>query len=110
MVVEQVVDRLIVRRAKILFGDAPSGVDRMVSEYVSHMADEIWDYDEYRADWSRGRGAGHARNELMVHDADELIALFAPGPLTPGTSNAVMHARRKGIPIFTYHEGRWTSG
>jgi hypothetical protein len=107
-VVERVVDRLIVREDVILFGDAPNGVDRMVAEYVYHMADHVRDWQEYPAEWERyGKRAGHLRNEWMVHDADALIAIFADGTRTPGTSNAVMQARRKGIPVAIYHEGVW---
>lgn len=43
----------------------------------------------------------------MIADADKLIAVFADGPKTPGTSNAVMWANRKGIPVFVYHDGNW---
>jgi hypothetical protein len=106
--VERVVDRLIVRRDHILVGDAPSGVDRMVAEYVSFREDDVLDWDQYPADWDTyGNLAGHLRNEWMVHDADALIAIFAPGPRTPGTSNAVLNAKRKGIPVVIYHEGQW---
>lgn len=106
--VEAVIDRLIVREDTILFGDAPNGVDRMVAEYVYHMADNVRDWQEYPAEWERyGKRAGHLRNEWMIHDAEGLIAIFAPGQRTPGTSNAVQQARRKGIPIAIYHDGVW---
>jgi len=110
-VVEQVIDRLIVLEAVILFGDAPNGVDRFVAEYVDHVADHVWDFQEYPAEWERyGKRAGHLRNEWMIHDASGLIAIFADGLRTPGTNNAVINARKKGIPIATYHEGHWTGG
>ena len=44
----------------------------------------------------------------MVRSADRLIAIFADGPVTPGTMDAVLQARRKGIPVFIYHDGKWT--
>jgi hypothetical protein len=98
---------------EINVGDAPSGVDRCVAE--------VWDGAEwteaypfgavrpYEARWQQeGRRAGHNRNAWMVSESDALVALFADGPPTPGTSNAVEAARRKGIPVVQYHEGRWT--
>lgn len=107
-VVERVVDRLIARHDSILVGDAPNGVDRMVAEYASNRADEI-DYQEYEARWKiEGKRAGHNRNGWMVHDAEALIAIFAPGPLTPGTSDALAQAVSKGIPTASYHEGVWS--
>lgn len=106
--IERVIDRLIERRDHVLVGDAPTGVDRMVAEYVSFREDDVYDWDRYDADWDQyGKRAGHLRNEWMIHDGEALIAIFAPGPRSPGTSNAVMNARRKGIPIAIYHEGVW---
>jgi nucleoside-diphosphate-sugar epimerase len=103
-----VIDRLIERGDTILVGDAPRGVDRMVAEYVSFREDDVADWKEYPADWDKyGRRAGHERNEWMVHDADALIAIFAPGPLTPGTQNALWQARKRGIPTAVYHDGEW---
>jgi hypothetical protein len=64
----------------------------------------------YLANWKKeGKAAGHNRNGKMIADADMLIALFAPGPRTPGTSDAVRQAKAKGIPVHIYHEGTWTS-
>jgi hypothetical protein len=110
--VERVMRRLLETGKQINVGDAPSGVDRHVAE--------IWDGAEwteaypsdyvktYEARWEiEGRRAGHNRNAWMISESDELVALFADGPLTPGTSDAVECARRKGIPIHAYHEGHW---
>lgn len=49
----------------------------------------------------------HARNSVIVDRADMLVALFAPGPRTPGTSDTVRKALAKGIPVHVFHEGRW---
>ena len=108
--VERVIDRLIVRQDFILFGDAPNGVDRFVAEYLQGpAADEVFNWQEYPAEWERyGKRAGHLRNEWMIHDAEALIAIFAPGPRTPGTSNALSQAMKKGIPWALYHYGVWT--
>lgn len=106
--VEAVIDRLIDRQDYIVLGDAPSGVDRMAAEYVEHRADDVYDYCTYEADWKTyGRRAGHLRNTEMLWRADALIAIFADGPVTPGTMNAVLQARQKGIPTVVYHEGQW---
>lgn len=59
-------------------------------------------------DWDRfGRSAGFRRNELIVADADVVLAFFAPGPLSNGTKHTVALAHKAGKPVFIYHEGRW---
>ena len=110
-VVERVIDRLIERQDFIIVGDAPHGVDRMVMEYCYHREDDLYDWQVFPADWEKyGKRAGHLRNEWMIHDADALIAIFAPGEPTPGTSNALEQARKKGIPTAMYHDGTWEGG
>ena len=112
VLVERIMRRILERGDRINVGDAPSGVDRMVAE-VWNGADWTEAYPSdyvktYEARWEiEGRRAGHNRNAWMISESDELIALFAPGPLTPGTTNAVECAERKGIPVRIYHEGRW---
>ena len=108
--VEQVIDRLIERGDHILYGDAPNGVDRFAGEYIEHRADDIFNYDRYDAEWETyGKPAGHIRNGWMIHDADMLIAIFADGPHTPGTRDAVDQAHRKGIPVHIWWMGEWMS-
>lgn len=109
-IVHRLMDRPDVERVNV--GDAPSGVDAMVLEVTEAgpRADEkpsSW-LRIYEARWEvEGRRAGHNRNAWMISESHELIALFAPGPRTPGTTNAVECARRRGIPIRIYHEGVW---
>lgn len=103
-------DRADVERVNV--GDAPSGVDRHVAEIfdgdTTFEDKPIGWLETYKARWAiEGKRAGHNRNGWMISESDALIALFAPGPRTPGTSNAVDHARRKGIPVAIYHEGTW---
>jgi len=66
---------------------------------------------EYLAIWRVGgtldRGAGFRRNRRIVAEADLVIALFAPGPRSKGTSNMVELAQRGGLPLHVYHEGEW---
>lgn len=70
---------------------------------------------EYLAMWrdpsgKLDRGAGFRRNRRIVAEADMVIALFADGPRTPGTSNTVRLAVDKGVPVHIWHEGRWERG
>jgi hypothetical protein len=98
---------------RVNVGDAPSGVDYLVS-MIFESASEFDDKPSswlrtYEARWAEeGRRAGHNRNAWMISESHELIALFAPGPRTPGTSNAVECARRRGISVHVYHEGEWS--
>ncbi len=70
---------------------------------------------EYLAMWrdrdgKLDRGAGFKRNRRIVAEADFVIALFADGPRSPGTSNTVELAVEKGVPVHIWHEGAWTRG
>jgi hypothetical protein len=114
--VERVLERLIERQAYVLIGcgrtrnevRCTEGVDKWAHEYLRRADPRTW--DPVYAEWDLwGKRAGMIRNELMIHNADELIAFLAPGPPTPGTSNAIERAQRKGIPMHVYHEGRWVS-
>jgi hypothetical protein len=59
-------------------------------------------------EWDRlGRSAGFQRNQLIVRDADLVLAFYAPGPLSRGTSHTVALAKAAGKPVHVYHEGRW---
>lgn len=61
-------------------------------------------------EWEKfGKSAGFKRNDLIVRDADMVIAFFSPGPKSRGTANTVASAKVKGIPVHEYHEGTWTS-
>lgn len=50
----------------------------------------------------------HRRNQQIVDRADVIVAVFAPGPRSPGTTNTLTKAKAKGIPSYVYHNGRWT--
>lgn len=105
--IERLLMKLSAAGASIIVGDAPSGVDYCV-RLVAAKHDTISISDPYKANWNiEGRAAGSNRNKRMIADADKLIAIFADGPKSPGTSNAVMWANKKGIPVFAYHEGNW---
>lgn len=58
---------------------------------------------------ARNRSAYLERNSLIAHDANMLIAFYADGPRSPGTTDTVTKALRKPIPVHIYHEGHWTT-
>lgn len=115
--------------AYIVTGDAPSGVDRQVrlacrnaglcsSEHITrdplsvdcpndhyHVFPAFWHGHDGKG--KLNRLAGFERNDRLVRHCGLLIALFAPGEMTPGTSDAVRRAREYDIPVLIYHEGRW---
>ena len=59
-------------------------------------------------EWEKyGKSAGFKRNDLIVRDADVVIAFFAPGPRSKGTANTVASAKLAGKAVYEYHEGQW---
>jgi hypothetical protein len=66
----------------------------------------------YPADWSQGRGAGHARNQQMAdRQPHEVIALYAHGRHYDrygpgGTNDMVRRALKIGATVWTYEAGR----
>ena len=71
-----------------------------------HVFPAKWRDDQGNYD----RSAGFRRNEVIVRHSLLVIAFFADGPRTNGTSNTVGHAKRLGVPVLVYHEGKWTDG
>lgn len=53
--------------------------------------------------WERAQ----RRNSQIVEKADMLIAVFARGPRSSGTSDTVEKALEKGIPVHVWHNGSW---
>lgn len=114
----------------IVSGGASSGVDRQVRVaarslgmcFGEHMKTDPTSVDcpndhffEFLAEWHGpdGRGplnrhAGYERNDKLVRHCGLLIALFADGEKTGGTSHAVSRAKYHQIPALIYHEGTWT--
>ena len=75
------------------------GVDTMAERAAAEFDIPI---RVHRAEWKRyGRRAGMIRNEMIVADADEMLAFFADQP-TPGTSDSIRRARAKGIPVHVF--------
>jgi len=54
-----------------------------------------------------GKAAGFIRNEDIVRDATVVLAFFAPGAKSRGTSHTVGLAKKAGKPVYAYHEGAW---
>lgn len=60
-------------------------------------------------DWNTyGKSAGFRRNKEIVAHSDIVLAFFAPGPRSAGTSNTVAAAKIAGKPVHVYHEGVWS--
>lgn len=55
------------------------------------------------------RVRAYRRNQQIVDKAGALVAIYAPGPRSPGTSDTVRRALEKGIPVWVWHRGRWTN-
>lgn len=111
--VKRVMDRLVQRWPECLIrvGDARDGLDPMVAQLaVSHG--KVPDVQECywppwpSTKWQRAEAANE-RNSRVVQDADCLIAFYAPGPKSNGTTNAVTQAKRRGIVVYVYHESQW---
>jgi hypothetical protein len=90
-------------------GDA-RGADRLVClecpRWGVWPSVQVCDWPENGTKQERWQAA-HERNGRVVAGADLVIALRAPGPLTPGTSDAIEQAMDLEIPVYIYHEGRW---
>lgn len=98
----------------IRVGDA-RGLDAIVAHEAPRWG--IWP-DVQVCHWPDSRDgrdrwqAAHERNFRVVVGppmANVLIAFYAPGAKSPGTSDAIEVAERHNVPIHVYHEGRWES-
>lgn len=87
-------------------GDA-RGLDSFVRQ---HCRARGIAHKEHVAHWKTlGKGAGHERNGRVIADAVALFAFFAPGPPSPGTTDAIGQAIAKGIPVYIWfaNSRRW---
>lgn len=113
---------------QIVSGGAPSGVDSMIRHAclrelgfcdADHIRVDPTSVDcqrphfhEFKAAWrnpdgSQNKRAGFERNDLLVRHVGLLLALYAPGELTPGTTHAIERARAHSVPVMVYQEGIW---
>ena len=82
----------------IICGEA-RGADTLGKKYAEEKGYKVLSYP---ADWSKGRGAGYARNERMAREADALIA-FWDGK-SSGTKHMIetMRKMNKSVRIVKY--------
>lgn len=80
--------------AVVISGGA-RGVDALGEEWAAKNGKTV---DRFLPDWERhGKSAGFIRNDLMVRNADALIAVY--DGVSRGTAHTISSARRKGIPV-----------
>jgi predicted Rossmann fold nucleotide-binding protein DprA/Smf involved in DNA uptake len=81
----------------VVTGGAP-GVDSLAEIWA------LWNLPPaplvFKADWSKGRGAGMARNRRVIEQAD-LVLAFWDG-VSPGTKNALDQAREMEKTVVVY--------
>ena len=113
--VEEVMRRLVKRYPACLIrvGDARNGLDPMVANEATRWGKWPDVQECYWPPWPSTKQqrweAAHERNGRVIQDADLLVAFYAPGPKSSGTTDAIKQARQRGIPVHVYHEGRWES-
>ena len=106
-------------RMRVRVGDARRGLDQLVIAESRRLGIvpwvEICYWPPKGAPKHEKWQAAHERNERVVIGspvypgrANALWAFFAPGPRSPGTSDAVKIALAEGVPTKVYHSGRWT--
>lgn len=86
----------------IVSGGEPTGVDGLAARVARRYGLEVVEHLPKR----RVREEFFARNTLIANDCDMLIALYADGPLSPGTTDTVMKAQGR-VPVYTHHKGKW---
>lgn len=121
--VRRVVERLMKKGPVTIVSGGARGVDTFVREACRNLgfhfcredADTIahlplpHHFGEFPADWeAEPKRAGFIRNAEMVRHSSQVIAIFAPGPKSGGTSDTVRRARKAGLPVHEYHEGQWS--
>ena len=112
-VVEETMRRLVKRWPACLIrvGDAKRGLDVMVAKEATRwgkwpdVQECYWPPEPAtrKMRWE----AAHERNGRVIQDADMLVAFFAPGNRSSGTSDAIKQARARRIPVYIYQSGRW---
>lgn len=77
------------------------GADRMAHEIAVELGllTEV-----YNADWSKGKGAGFARNEQMCLLGADAVIAFWDGS-SPGTKDMMDRAERHGIKVAVVRSG-----
>ena len=97
-------DRRAIRWALLLRGPgtvvhgAARGADRIAGQIGAELG---WPVEAHPADWRRGRGAGHLRNQAMVDLGADLCLAF-PLPGSRGTWDCVRRANAADIPVVVW--------
>lgn len=111
--VEHVFDRLLLRWRWMLVrvGDAKAGLDPMVAQEatrrgISLDVQECW-WPPWPSTKAQRWEAAHERNGRVIQDADLLVAFYADGAKTSGTTDAITQAKKRGIVVYVYHERHW---
>jgi predicted Rossmann-fold nucleotide-binding protein len=71
------------------------GADSLAARYAEEHGIELL---VFLPDWSTGKGAGFARNRLIVENADALIAFW--DGVSRGTAHSIGLAKERGIPVY----------
>ena len=89
----------------IVSGDQPRGADGLAKESCRLLGVPYRGFPPKPGPmpfWMRA----YARNQLIVDLAGTLVALYAPGPRSGGTSDTLRRAKLKKIPCWVW-DGRW---
>jgi hypothetical protein len=90
--------RCDVELSAILVGDCFTGTDKAVMDKWNLRKNGEPSPIVYMAQWDQfGMAAGPIRNQVMIDDADALVAF--PCPQSKGTWDAIRKAVKKGIPV-----------
>jgi hypothetical protein len=88
--------RTIERSATVISGGA-RGVDIVAVDEARRLGMEC---ETYHADWTKGRGAGFARNAVLVERATEVVAFW--DGVSKGTAHTIALARKAGKPVTVF--------
>lgn len=78
----------------IVVSGGARGVDRWAEQAARDRGLEV---EVYRPDWTSGRGAGMARNQIIVDRSDRVVA-FWDGE-SRGTRDTILKTKRAGKPL-----------
>jgi len=111
--VSHVFDRLHIRWRwmQVRVGDAKAGLDVMAAAEATRRHIPLDVQECYWPPWPSTKAqrweAAHERNGRVIQDAALLVAFYAPGAKTSGTTDAINQAKARGIVVYVYHEGHW---
>jgi len=108
--VERVVKRLVERDPSVVIvSGGAQGADTLAERAARRLCSTA--PIVFPAEWHlHGRSAGFIRNQAIVNESDELVALW--DGVSAGTMHSISLARRKPIPTYVYLEPRrlWLDG